>query len=82
MISSSTAISMPALRRGRIPSYERLQRRFGKDRRFVFRNFPLTEVHPEAGHAAVTAEFGAANKRFWEVHDALFENQQRSGSRL
>ena len=64
------------------PVVQSLQRRFGKDLRFVFRNFPLTEVHPEAVNAAITAEFGAANERFWEVHDALFENQQALGIAL
>jgi protein-disulfide isomerase len=43
--------------------------------RFVFRHFPLTEIHPLAGIAAESAEFAGAANRFWEMHDALFENQ-------
>jgi protein-disulfide isomerase len=43
--------------------------------RFVFRHFPLAEVHPHATHAAEAAEAAAAQGRFWEMHDALFENQ-------
>jgi protein-disulfide isomerase len=46
--------------------------------RFVFRNFPLAEVHPHAQAAAEAAESVAAhggNDAFWAMHDMLFENQ-------
>jgi len=59
-----------------------LQQYFGKDLRFVFRNFPLTQIHPEAEPAAETAEFAGASGRFWEAHDALYENQQSLGPQL
>ena len=36
---------------------KRVQKHFGKRLRFVFRNFPLTQIHPEAENAAETAEF-------------------------
>jgi len=64
------------------PVVQRLQRRFGDELRFVFRNFPLAEHHPEAVSAAITAEFGAAHARFWEVHDALYESQEELGGPL
>ena len=57
------------------PIVKRLQRHFGEDLAFVFRNFPLTEIHADAEAAAETAEFAAAQDRFWEMHDAIFENQ-------
>ena len=44
--------------------------------RFVFRNFPLAEMHPHSVHAAETAEAAAAQGKFWEMHDMLFEHQQ------
>ena len=53
------------------PVMTALQSRFGEQLRFVFRNFPLTEVHPLAEPAAETAEFADAYGRFWEMHDAL-----------
>ncbi|MDQ2666356.1 MAG: DsbA family protein [Gemmatimonadota bacterium] len=56
-----------------------MQQRFGDRLRFVFRNFPLGEVHPEAFHAAEAAESVAAsagNDAFWKMHDLLFEHQQ------
>jgi protein-disulfide isomerase len=48
---------------------------FGKDLRFIFRNFPLLEQHPHAELAAETAEIAAAQHQFWPMHDLLFENQ-------
>ena len=56
---------------------KRVQRHFGKSLRFVFRNFPLSELHPHAESAAETAEFAGARGKFWEMHDLLFENQER-----
>ena len=43
--------------------------------RLVFRNFPLTQIHPHAEQAAQAAEAAGAQRRFWEMHDILFENQ-------
>ena len=59
------------------PVVKKLQRHFGKRMRFVFRNFPLTEIHPMAEPAAEAAEFAATQGKFWEMHDALYENQDR-----
>jgi protein-disulfide isomerase len=61
------------------PVVKLLQQHFGKDLRFVFRNFPLTQLHPEAQPAAETAEFAGAHGYFWEAHDALYENQPQLG---
>jgi protein-disulfide isomerase len=50
----------------------------GDEVRFVFRNFPLAEVHPHAQVAAEAAESVAAHggtDTFWAMHDMLFENQ-------
>ena len=49
--------------------------RFGGEVRFVFRHFPLSQVHPHAQRAAEASEGAGAQGRFWEMHDALFENQ-------
>jgi protein-disulfide isomerase len=58
------------------PIVKALQRRLGDRLRFVFRNFPLTNVHPHAAHAAEAAEAAAAQGRYWEMHDRLFERQR------
>jgi len=52
-----------------------LELRAGKLMRFVFRNFPLTTIHPHAARAAEAAEAAGAQGKFWEMHDCLFENQ-------
>ena len=49
----------------------------GKNLRFVFRHFPLVEVHPHAEAAAETAEFAASQGLFWPMHGAIFANQHR-----
>jgi protein-disulfide isomerase len=59
-----------------------LQQHYGKDLCFVFRNFPLTQLHPEAAPAAETAEFAGAYGQYWEAHDALYENQAALGLHL
>jgi protein-disulfide isomerase len=47
-----------------------------KDRiRFVYRHFPLEEVHPRALHAAEAAECAGGQGKFWPMHDLLFESQ-------
>ena len=61
---------------------KRLQARFGGKLRFVFRNFPLTEAHPQALAAAVVAEYAGSHGKFWEAHDALYENQAMLGQDL
>jgi len=57
------------------PIVEKLLKEMGDDIRFVFRNFPLTQIHPDAQLAAEAAESAAAQGKFWEMHDALYENQ-------
>jgi protein-disulfide isomerase len=58
------------------PVIKEVQKRLGDKLQFVFRNFPLTEMHPHAQHAAEAAEAAAAQNRFWEMHDYLYEHQQ------
>jgi protein-disulfide isomerase len=58
------------------PFVRGLRRRLGDRLRFVFRNFPRIEIHPHAQPAAEAAEAAAAQGKFWEMHDLLFEHQQ------
>jgi protein-disulfide isomerase len=57
------------------PVLKELRKRMGHRARFVFRNFPLTQIHPRAERAAMAAEAAGREGRFWEMHDRLFENQ-------
>ena len=43
--------------------------------RYVFRHFPLREIHPHAQSAAEAAEAAQAQGRFWPMHDRLFAHQ-------
>jgi protein-disulfide isomerase len=47
----------------------------GDEMRFVFRNMPLTQVHPMAQLAAEVAEAAGAQGKFWPMHDLIYENQ-------
>src|SRR6516225_7931267 len=40
---------------------------------FVFRNFPITQLHPHAEQAAEAAEAAAAQGRFWEMYELLLQ---------
>ena len=54
-----------------------LRRRLGDRMRFVFRAFPLMEIHAHARSAAEAAEATAAQGKFWGMHDRLFEARRR-----
>ncbi len=58
------------------PIVEAIVQRFGNQLRFVFRNFPLTQIHPHAEHAAETAEAADAQGAFWPMHEQLFTHQK------
>jgi len=58
------------------PIVREVQRRMSRRLLFVFRNFPLSEMHPHAEHAAEAAEAAATQGKFWEMHDWLYEHQQ------
>jgi protein-disulfide isomerase len=42
---------------------------------FIFRNFPLTTIHPNALAAATAAEAAGLQGKYYEYHDTLYENQ-------
>ena len=67
------------------PIVMKLQQRLGDKLRFVFRNFPLAELHPYAWRAAEAAESVAAiagAESYWKMHHAIFEHQQDSPDAL
>ena len=57
-------------------SVHQLQREFPDSLRFVFRHFPLQEIHPHARAASAAAEAAARQTDFWTMHAYLFEHQQ------
>ena len=58
------------------PIVKNVQRHLGDRLRFVFRNFPISTIHPHAEQAAEAAEAAAVQGKFWEMHDLLYEHQQ------
>lgn len=58
-----------------LPVVHGLQRQLGERLRFIYRNFPLTEIHPHALRAAEAAEAADAQGQFWPMHDYLFAHQ-------
>src|SRR5258705_2162662 len=64
------------------PITHQVMQRFGFRLCFVFRHFPLTQSHPHAEMAAEAAEFAGAHRRFWDMHDAIYENQAALGLSL
>ena len=59
------------------PILKQVRERMGNRLRFGFRNFPIARAHPHAEAAAEAAEAAGAQGRFWEMHDQLFEHQDR-----
>lgn len=45
--------------------------------RFVYKEFPLTQIHQNAQSAAEAAECAGDQEKFWEMHDLLFANQDK-----
>jgi protein-disulfide isomerase len=58
------------------PIVKEIMKKFNNKVYFVFRNFPLNDIHPHAQHSAEAAEAAAAQDKFWEMHDYLFEHQK------
>ena len=57
------------------PILKKIQTQLGDDLKFVFRNFPIEESHPDAMQAAVASEAAALQNKYWEMHDTLYEHQ-------
>lgn len=49
--------------------------KYGDKIAFIYRQFPLTQIHPNAMSAARAAEAAAKQNKFWEMHDKLYETQ-------
>ena len=59
------------------PTVNELLQRMGDRVRFVYRYYPLVDSHPHAEHAAEVAEAAAAQGKFWEMFDMLYQNQRK-----
>jgi protein-disulfide isomerase len=52
-----------------------IRRRMGDQLRFVYRHFPLVQIHPHAERAAEAAEAAGSQGEFWAMHDVMFVRQ-------
>lgn len=57
------------------PVLEQLSKKYKDKMAFVFRNFPLSSIHPNARAAAAAAEAAGLQGKFWEMHDLIYDNQ-------
>lgn len=56
---------------------DRVMELYGDRVRLIYRHFPLTKIHPYALKAAVAAEAAGNQGKFWEMHDKLYQNQEK-----
>ncbi|GDX62406.1 hypothetical protein LBMAG33_7160 [Candidatus Levyibacteriota bacterium] len=56
---------------------KQLEENFKKELKVVFRHFPLTNIHKNAMLAAQSAHAAGLQNKFWEMHDLIFENQDK-----
>ncbi len=57
------------------PTLKALSEKYENELAFVFRNFPLTTIHPNARAAAAAVEAAGINGKYWEMHNLVFERQ-------
>lgn len=57
------------------PIIKQVEADYGEKVKFVFRHFPLTDLHPNAFSAARAAEAAGSQNKFFEMHDLLYERQ-------
>ena len=58
------------------PIVKQLEQEFGDKVGFVYKHFPLRQIHRHAELAAIVAEAAGKQNKFWEMHDLIFENQE------
>lgn len=59
------------------PIVKQVAAEFNDQIKFQFRNFPLVSIHQNAFAGARAAEAAAAQGKFWQMHDLLYDNQSQ-----
>jgi protein-disulfide isomerase len=60
-----------------VPTLDQITAKYGDQVRLVFRQFPLNSIHANAQKAAEASLCAADQGKFWEMHDAMFADQQK-----
>lgn len=60
---------------GAHPNIKRITEQYKDKLAFVFRNFPLTTIHPNARAGAAAVEAAGLQGKYWEMHNGLYESQ-------
>jgi protein-disulfide isomerase len=58
------------------PTLDQIRAAYGNRVRVVWKDFPLTSIHPEAFKGSEAAHCAGDQGKYWEYHDRLFENQR------
>ncbi len=58
-----------------LPTFDAVRKNYGDQVRLVFRQFPLSNIHPQAQKAAEASLFVVVQGKFWYMHDQMFGNQ-------
>ncbi len=61
---------------GLFPTLKQVEKNYADKVRIVYRQFPLTQIHPHAQKAAEASLCAFEQQKFWEFHDSMFGNQQ------
>jgi protein-disulfide isomerase len=59
------------------PTLKRVRETYGDKVRIIWKDFPLTQIHPQAFKAGEAAHCAGDQGKYWEYHDRLFANQQQ-----
>jgi protein-disulfide isomerase len=60
---------------GLFPTLKQVEKNYPQQVRIVYRQFPLTNIHPHAQKAAEASLCANEQNKFWEFHDSMFSNQ-------
>ena len=61
---------------GLFPTLKQVEKNYADKIRIVYRQFPLTNIHPRAEKAAEASLCAYEQQHFWEFHDSMFGNQR------
>ena len=57
------------------PIVDQLIQKYGSQVEFAFRNYPLTQIHPDAQIGSQAAEAAGLQGKYWPMHELLYQNQ-------